>query len=55
MPSALKLHRVNVLLSDCEWEKGYEEEGDEIFYVVSTVNITYIHKARLGEAATDYS
>jgi len=47
VPAVPKLHRLNVLLKEHEWEEGHEEDDDESFRTVSTGNRSYIYD---GEA-----
>jgi sister chromatid cohesion protein DCC1 len=47
VPAVPKLHRMNVLLKEHEWEEGHEEEEDESFRAVSTGDRSYTHN---GEA-----
>ena len=42
VPAVPKLHRMNVLLKEHEWEEGHEDE-DESFRAVSTGDGSYTH------------
>ena len=61
VPAVPKLHRMNVLLKEHEWEEGHEEEEEEGFRAVSTGDKFYAYLARLieiipqGNAETIYS
>jgi sister chromatid cohesion protein DCC1 len=61
VPAVPKLHRMNALLKEHEWEEGQDEE-DESFGVVSTAHRLYTTRRGLeiiifpqGEAETVYS
>jgi hypothetical protein len=59
VPAVSKLHRMNVLLKEHEWEEGHEEEEDhEIFRVVSWGQIHTVARLReivfRGNAETVY-
>jgi sister chromatid cohesion protein DCC1 len=63
VPAVPKLHRMNALLKEHEWEEGHDEdEGDESFRAVSTRDRSYTPQWRglerlfifQGEAETDY-
>jgi sister chromatid cohesion protein DCC1 len=59
VPAVPKLHRMNVMLQEHEWEEGHEDEEDECFRAVGTWPGPIPTMARLrghfqGEAETNY-
>jgi hypothetical protein len=49
VPAVPKLHRMNVLLKEHEWEERHEEEEDESFRAVSTGDRSYAPQWRCLE------
>jgi hypothetical protein len=63
VPAVPKLHRMNALLKEHEWEEGHEDDDDDgSFRAVSTRDRSYTPQGRglerliifQGEAETDY-